>query len=154
MDRLTEERFWSYVNKKGKLMPSMTSRCWEWRGATDGTYGEFGTATKPKQVIGCAHAIAWELSGGAKSTHKFPLHHLCGNRLCVNPNHMAMVTSAGHARLHTVRFDAKCPKGHPFDEGNPLIDGKGYRRCRECANENRRRYTEKRRQKNARKSPC
>ncbi len=152
MDRLREERFWGYVNKEGKLMPGMTSRCWEWRGYTDERCGEFTVATKPKQVTDYAHAIAWELGGGPKSTVKFPLHHLCGNALCVNPNHMAMVTIASHKRLHTVRSDAKCPKGHPFDEDNPLIDGKGYRRCRECANESRRQYTKKRGQKNARKA--
>jgi hypothetical protein len=147
-----EERFWSYVNKSGRLMPGMTSRCWEWQGANDGNYGEFLVLTEPKQVVKYAHAFAWELYGGLSPTRKFPLHHLCGNKLCVNPNHMAMVTRAGHSMLHTVTFDAKCKNGHPFDEVNPLIDGKGYRRCRECANESRQRSKEKRGKKNAKKS--
>ena len=149
--KVAEPRFWGYVDKNGSLARGMASRCWQWKGATDGNYGEFGVAVGDKQAIIYAHAFTWVLSGGSVPSRPFPLHHLCQNKLCVNPNHFAMVTRAGHSKLHTAILSATCRNGHPFDEDNPLVDGNGYRRCRECANESRQRSKERRR-KNAKKS--
>jgi hypothetical protein len=145
--KAAEPRFWRYVDRNGPLARGMTSRCWQWQGATDGNYGEFGVPVEGEYPIKYAHFFTWVLSGGPIPSRYFPLHHLCGNKLCVNPNHIAMVTHAGHARLHIVMLSATCPNGHAFDEVNTLIDGKGYRRCRECARESRKRHNEMRRKK-------
>ena len=131
--KAAEPRFLNKVNKHGPLKTAMTSRCWEWKGATDGYYGQFSVTVKRKQLVRYAHVFAWLLNGGPIQSLSFPLHHLCTNKLCVNPNHMVMASQAGHARLHTVILTGKCKNQHEFDEIDPLIDGKGYRRCRECA---------------------
>jgi len=36
-----------------------------------------------------------------------------------------------------------CKRGHPFDEVNPYIDGKGIRRCHECADISRQKYSKR-----------
>jgi len=133
--KAAEPRFLEKVNKQGQLKRAMTSRCWEWQGATDGYYGQFTVTVKGKQLVRYAHVFAWSIKGGPLPTRSFQLHHLCANKLCVNPTHMVMVSQSGHSRLHTFILIAICRNRHVFDEDNPLIDSKGYRRCRECARE-------------------
>jgi hypothetical protein len=144
-------RFNDKVNYTGPLMPGMVSRCWEWQGSglQDG-YGQFRIEVRGVGLLKMPHNCAWVLAGGELPPKGFDLHHLCGNPRCVNPNHLAMVTRAGHRRQHTVIIiSATCPRGHLFDEETPLIDSKGYRRCRECAKIYRSRYNGKRGKKNA-----
>ncbi len=144
-------RFNSKINYTGTLMPGMVSRCWEWQdsGLRDG-YGQFRIEIWGVGLLKMPHNCAWVLAGGELPPEGFDLHHLCGNTRCVNPNHLAMVTRAGHRRQHTIIvISATCPHGHPFDEDNPLVDRKGYRRCRECASGHRKHYNEKRGRENA-----
>lgn len=133
-----DERFLKYVNKQGPLMPGMLTRCWQWVGAlhSDGA----GQLNIHGTLI-LAHRLAWELYEG-KIPLGLSIHHICNNRACVNPSHLALVKRAGHVNLHSI-LRGTCAKGHPHDNENPLIDGKGCRRCRECANEARERYNAK-----------
>jgi len=42
----------------------------------------------------------------------------------------------------------KCPKGHEYTESNTKINKDGWRRCRQCANNNAKEYIRKRRLNN------
>lgn len=143
-------RFRKKVNRNGPLMPGMVSRCWEWQGSglQDG-YGQFRIVVRGRGLLKMPHNCAWVLAGGQLPPPGFILHHLCENPGCVCPHHLAVVTQAAHRRQHSVLFLATCPQGHPFDETDPLIDSKGYRRCRECAGAARQRYNDKKRGRHA-----
>lgn len=144
-----QKRFWSesHVNKKGPYMPNMPTRCWQWKLADDGYYGEVGTAIDGKPTMKSAHVVAWQYYGGPRPTRQFPLHHICENKLCVNPGHMAMLTASGHGIMHTIKLVMYCKNGHEMNKENIHIDPKtGRRVCRICDRER------KQRQKNAQKS--
>lgn len=77
-----------YLPRRGRRGPPQTAGyridpdtgCWNWTGAkVRGGYGGHGS--------GRAHRVAWELLVGA-IPEGHDLHHLCGNRLCVNPEHL------------------------------------------------------------------
>lgn len=68
-------------------------------------------------------------------------HHTCENRWCVNPWHIEPLTKTEHARLHggsAERAKTHCPKGHPYNGSNLMVERNGNRRCRTCKNERRR----------------
>lgn len=64
------------------------SGCWEWQKATSPTgYGVMRWGPK----VWRAHRFAYHFLVGY--LHKAePVHHRCGNRLCVNPEHLQAVT--------------------------------------------------------------
>lgn len=47
-----------------------------------------------------AHQLAYLLRHGELPPAGFHLHHVCENKLCVNPSHLAVLTEAEHHRLH------------------------------------------------------
>lgn len=135
---IIRKNFQANINKNGKLMHHMNTRCWDWTAAKDDNgYGEFGTGIGGQ--IKYAHHQSWENAGGPKPSRWFQLHHICNNAGCVNPSHMAMVMAGGHRLLEIANYPMKCVHEHSFNNDNPLIDGNGYRRCRECAHESKRR---------------
>lgn len=73
-------RFWSKVIK--------TDYCWNWTDApnNDG-YGRLGTDGKHT----LAHRFSWELHG-LGDLGSAELDHICLNRMCVNPDHLRVVT--------------------------------------------------------------
>lgn len=86
-----EERFWKKVDKRGP------DECWPWcAGKTKGGHGSFGL--RPG-IIRSAHRVAWELTYD-RASGGLDLHHICENKLCVNPIHLLLLTRSEHARLH------------------------------------------------------
>lgn len=86
--------------------------------------------------------------------HKMQVDHLCRNRWCVNPGHMALVDNAtnaqrgmtGWARGAQFRARTHCAKGHPYNKDNTrLVPKRNGRACRACCNESARRSTQRRR---------
>lgn len=72
-----QEAFWKKA-KKG-------AGCWAWAGPIDGDHGRFSF----KHRRYCAHRVAWELTHGPLAPNK-NLRHTCGNRSCVNPDHLEL----------------------------------------------------------------
>lgn len=80
--------------------------------------------------------------------------HLCRVRLCVNPEHMEIVTQQENLRRGNGAFQINarkthCPQNHPYSGDNLRIEidarGRPHRKCRACnAARNRRRKAAKR----------
>jgi hypothetical protein len=80
-----------YLPRRGRRGPPQTAGyridpdtgCWNWTGFTDKGYGR-ATADGRTQP---AHRVVWERLIGPIPPG-CDLHHLCSNRLCVNPDHL------------------------------------------------------------------
>lgn len=77
-----QEAFWKKVDKG--------DTCWKWTGSIDGDHGRFSF----RQHRYCAHRVVWELTHGPLEPNK-NLRHTCGNRSCVNPDHLELCTIWG-----------------------------------------------------------
>src|SRR3972149_11608374 len=112
--------------------------CWEWQGQkAGGGYGYFWNGEK--QVY--AHRFSFQTYNGCIPLD-FEIDHLCRNKVCVNPDHLEVVTHLTNVKrgLAGINFRMKmyCPKGHPYIKANTYIPPKGGRVCRQCVRE---RYT-------------
>lgn len=63
--------------------------CWFWRGARTSGYGKFRGVR--------AHRLSYEIAKGP-IPEDLMVRHLCGNKLCVNPNHLEVGTMADNAQ--------------------------------------------------------
>ena len=112
------------------------SECWNWGGYIDARgYGK--TSDTPPLI---AHRVVYEGLVGEipKDVH---LHHACGNKSCVNPDHLMPLP----ARIHNFIENGQatkthCPQGHEYNDENTRLDRNGNRQCRPCGNEAARRY--------------
>ena len=119
-------RFWKKVAGDG-------AECWEWTASRRNGYGQFGICAG--RVIE-AHRYAYEYLVGPipEGLH---IDHLCRNMGCVNPAHMEPVTlvenvmrGVGPGAVNSRK--THCLHGHPFDDDNTYVDGRGRRHCRIC----------------------
>lgn len=80
------------------------------------------------------------------------LHHLCENEWCVRLEHLEALTQSEHARAHGFRPSegyrkrTHCPHGHPYAGDNLIVDSRGWRKCRACTIEAKRRYRARKRE--------
>lgn len=123
-------RFWSKVNKG----PS----CWIWAGSVaPNGYGKMSVRSNHTMTV---HRVSWVLAGRVLKSGMC-LDHLCRNRLCVNPDHLELVTHrenvlrgvsspAGNARK------TMCSRGHSLVSGEHVkidtSEGRTRRRCLLC----------------------
>lgn len=105
--------------------------CWEWDGAhTSGGYGE----TWIDNHVVYAHRVSY-LRAVGPIPEGLELDHLCGNRGCVNPEHLEAVTHAENMRRGATGGPppkSECVNGHPFTDENVYVNAKGRRECRRC----------------------
>lgn len=106
--------------------------CWEWLGDQySNGYGRFSLGDAEWLV----HRLAYACMVGPIPVD-LTIDHLCNNRLCVNPNHLAIATRAENAR----RGDGSpkpthCPQGHEYARENVRHNTDGSRHCRACDRE-------------------
>ena len=146
-------RFWSKVDRGG------SKECWNWTaGLTYHGYGIFYTATWTSKRTVPAHRLSYAFCHGPVPPD-IAIHHLCGNRKCVNPAHLQAVPRKQHsqkalakativaAQLNRSRSRSRacCIHGHPWTPENTYTRPDGSRICRECAREHDRKRAEERR---------
>jgi hypothetical protein len=119
-----------------------TAGCWEWQGSrTPKGYGRVHARGKLLYV----HRVAYEALI-AEIPEGLQLDHLCRNRACVNPWHLEPVTnrvntSRGRAGTRLASENSgktHCPQGHPYSGDNLRIGPHGWRYCRTCRREQKR----------------
>ena len=117
------------------------NNCWNWAGCSSAGYGRISNADGQ---TGLVYKRLWELLYGPVEIGK-QLDHMCRNRLCVNPDHLRVVTPSEN-RLNSSWVNQNvgkeyCSRGHAFDEDNTYIDpSSGERGCKECRRDAVRRY--------------
>ena len=116
-----EERFLSKVQ--------IVNACWIWTGATGGGRYGYGQAQWQGYRTG-AHRVSWLLWRGELEEGQ-EVDHTCGNRLCVNPDHLQLVTHAQNKQLEADR-NLTCRRGHQWTEENTYLTPRGDRQCRAC----------------------
>ena len=107
--------------------------CWVWTGSRGSAgYGQYMRHGRHH----LAHRFAWtELVGEIPAG--MTIDHLCRNRLCVNPDHLEIVSVAvntmrGMSPIAIAARRGSCAQGHPMSADNVRIRPNGRRRCRTC----------------------
>lgn len=128
-------RFWAKVRK--------SDECWLWtRPPGNHGYGQMGAAG----TVLLAHRISYTIHRG-DIPDGLTIDHLCHEKLCVNPEHLEVVTAAENVRrahrdgLYGADPDV-CRNGHRPDTWRRTLAG--ARRCPDCQREHNRRYARKR----------
>jgi len=141
-DQLWQRRFWSRV-KESDAAP----HCWEWQGyCRKKGYGVVGLGRRYHQV----HRLVYSILVTDVPEH-LHVHHLCGNKRCVRPAHLQLITPEEHARLLPYQDSAipvlprtmsstHCRQGHLLDADNLRIIARGDRICLTCRRAYRRTY--------------
>jgi len=121
--------FWNRVRKM--------DNCWMWTGTIDKNTG-YGHFFPHQHMTILAHRFSYELNV-AEIPKGLTIDHLCKVRLCVNPEHLEIVSltenlhrgdgwsGKNHRKTH-------CPQGHRYDGNNLIITEAGFRQCRACHN--------------------
>lgn len=107
--------------------------CWEWTAGRFSTgYGGFNLSyvVGKRRAAVLAHRYSYELHVGPIPTG-LQIHHICGNRTCVNPAHLEPLTQRENLKRWSESI-THCPKGHAYTSDNIYWDG-GYRKCKACA---------------------
>lgn len=86
-----EERFWQRVEK--------TDGCWLWTQAC--AKQGYGVVWRVDKLL-LAHRVAYELLVGP--AEGMQLHHVCGVRNCVRPDHLEAVTQLEHGKLKSKKW--------------------------------------------------
>lgn len=102
------------ANMRAKIMISADqsstngSACWEWTGAVQSS--GYGSMTDGRGGSKLTHRAAYEQLVG-KIPSGLTIDHLCFNKLCVNVDHMEVVTIAENNRRKSAR-QTHCKQGH------------------------------------------
>ena len=90
-----------YVDKVGSCP------CWIWQGAS--APNGYGKITSNYKTLS-AHRYMYENLVGAVPIG-MQLDHLCGNKLCVNPQHLEVVTCGENIQRYNSKI-THCKRGH------------------------------------------
>lgn len=118
---------------------TVQGECWIWNKSKDRDgYGRI----KVRGVRMPAYMVGYWLYVGIVPDH-IQLHHVCRNRLCVNPYHLLGVTPQEHTRYSIYYTRTECPRGHPYPGG---IFKKGMI-CKTCEKMHNKRAYERKKQR-------
>lgn len=139
------------ANMRGKIMVSISPNetngtvCWEWAGATNSS--GYGSVTNGHGGTHLTHRASYELLIG-KIANGLTIDHLCLNKLCVNTDHMELVTRGENSRRKNLK-QSHCRQGHPLSGANLRVvsrrTGHLHRVCVTCQRQWSRACSRKRR---------
>lgn len=134
------ERFFAKVKK--------TESCWNWNGGTRGEngYGAIKIAGKVKS----AHKYSYILHKG-DVPENLSVSHTCHNKLCVNPEHLILVTKKENYDNAVKRGTIKPNMNEHLKKHPSLSAYKNGCRCSECTSLQTTAVREFRRKKKERK---
>jgi hypothetical protein len=115
------ERFLSKVEK--------TESCWIWKGATRGKNG-YGAFKVDGKVVS-AHKYAYIKFKGEIPPNKL-VSHTCHNKLCVNPDHLTLVSAKENYAIGFLRGTIKPPKNEHLKVHPGLSAYRNGCRCEGC----------------------
>ena len=116
-------RFWSRVDRNRE------DGCWIWGGAPNSSgYGRFRVGGAGSNDIP-AHRYSYRCLVGHVETWRH-LHHVCGVKLCVNPEHLTVTRAGEHNRKYHRR--STCVEGHSLDDPDNVYRHGTTRHCRAC----------------------
>lgn len=121
------------------------SGCWLWVGAADRNGSGYGCTRYQGRNQGAHRAVYQILRGPIPDG--LQIDHLCGVKLCVNPDHLEPVTQLVNTqRAVLVATETHCASGHLWADDNERFRlSDGVRECRTCAREKTRRYRARKR---------
>lgn len=107
------------------------TECWKWKGIRSRNGRPWMSRIEQGvRKSKSAHRFAYELAHDVTLLPQEPLHHMCQNKLCVNPAHLIRTTYQEHqGRYHR---PTHCKRGHALTEDNTYLTN-GGRTCRRCA---------------------
>lgn len=83
------------------------------------------------------HRVAYEEFKG-RIPEGMQVDHLCKVRLCISPAHLEAVTPQENARRRDAEITHCRRAGHEYTPENTYMDRNGWKSCRACKNEKRR----------------
>lgn len=126
-------KYLSTEDRLRRLSRPTVSGCLEWLGPVEPNgYAKLMIRVNGKSRSAYAHRVSFVTFKGA-IPNGLHVHHSCGNRKCIAPDHLHAVTRReNNLSSNTVAAinaaKDRCPKGHPYDESNTRY----YRRMRFC----------------------
>jgi len=109
--------------------PEPNSGCWLWTGDTQRGYPRICVSLVSFRV----HRWVYENTAG-RIPRGHVVHHKCGVKCCVNPDHLEAMSPRDHMGMHNT-VDGRCKRGHPFTEENTFRRSDGRRTCLTCKRE-------------------
>ena len=110
--------------------------CWEWTwGVATTGYGRIRVGGKLRGAHRVSYSWFWSWDD-KPVPRSLVVHHICENKLCVNPGHLMVMTPKAHMRHHArTDFERKtvCDYGHEMTPENTYVQpSTGWRTCRAC----------------------
>lgn len=114
---------------EGRVKIDLSTGCWEWQlYVSKSGYGQMTYLNK--QGVS-AHRVSYELHVGP-IRDGLTVDHICFNTICVNPDHLQLLTRVENIQRTPASLLPHCRHGHAYDEANTYINQRGRRSCRRC----------------------
>lgn len=127
MNAETQKRFWAKVDRRAD------AECWNWKASLNtGGYGQFANGKKSRlgYCLPCiASRVVWEMTQGPIPKGLFVLHK-CGNRKCVNPEHLYVGDQFDNMRDRKQDGREKLPNQKGSRNSNAKLDETKVREIR------------------------
>lgn len=108
--------------------------CWYWAGSINASgYGNMYVNGRTQ----LAHRVMYEIEYG-ESPDGFDVDHICDTRICINPEHLRLLTHAENVRKYYK--PNHCNNGHELTPDNTYVmipnkkTGTTSRQCKTCSN--------------------
>lgn len=122
------------------LVVGKPGECWSWAASHQGGYPQAmlrargDRKDKPTRV----HRLVAGLVHGNVTG---PVHHACGNKGCLNPDHL--VPTGSHREHFQFHLRTHCQRGHLLQGRDLYITPSGDRQCQACRRRRQREYIQR-----------